>query len=252
MTEFADYYDRNVALIREYRPELEACVRGTIPDDIKPLAARSGEVTITCEGNLVHSRYDPAKEGRDFVKATGIEAGNNVICYGLGLGYHVEAILDTIGPEHRCCVIELNQSLLTAAIILKDQSRLIKAANLVIITGDDELVVAEKCTALFSDICDESGRAETKVVVHSASFKSIPKGFDTIQNIFEVMLMNNKLRDLINRSATTREIRDAARESGRAFPIVVELPGQANRPPGLACGRDRAPWIGHVSAQWQS
>ena len=144
-----------------------------------------------------------------------------MICYGLGLGYHVETILDTIGPEHRCCVIELNKSLLTAAIILKDQSRLIKAANLVIITGDDELVVAEKCTALFSDICDESGRAETKVVVHSASFKSIPKGFDTIQNIFEVMLMERSVPQVFRKQSIENLLRNL--DDVLAWPGIDEV-----------------------------
>jgi hypothetical protein len=208
MAELADYYDRNVALIRDYRPELEACVQDIIPDEIRPLATRSGEITITCRGSLVHSRYNPVKEGRDFVKATGIEAGDNVICYGLGLGYHIEAILDAIGPDYRCCVIELNKSLLTAAMILRDLSRLIKAENLVFITGDDEPVVAEKCIALFSDIDDKSSGARTKVVIHSASFQSIPKGFDTIQNIFEVMLMERSVPQIFRKQSIENLLRN--------------------------------------------
>ena len=154
MAEFTNYYDKNIKLLREYRPDLKIGVNNKVPEEIKPQQSKSGEVTVTCKGSLIHSRYNPVKEGRNFVETSNIEAGDTVICYGLGLGYHIEAILKRVGTEGKCYVIELNQSLLASALILRNLAKIITADNIVIVTGQDEFIVAEKCTALLSDIDD--------------------------------------------------------------------------------------------------
>ena len=255
MLEFTNYYDQNIMLLREYRPELKMGTNNKVPEEIKPINSKSGEVTVTCRGSLIHSRYDPVQEGRNFVAATNIDVGDTVICYGLGLGYHVDAILEKVGPEGKCYVIELNQSLLTSALILRDLSTIITTDNLVIVTGQDEYAVAEKCTALLSDIDDATVSTKTKVVVHSGSFKVIPKGFDTIQNIFEVMLMERSVPQVFHKQSINNLLRNIddvlgwpgieevlAEFSGQPAFVVSAGPSLDDALPHLKVLQDRA-WI---------
>lgn len=208
MEEFTSYYERNMELLREYRPDFTPRITGKVPDGVVVVKSKSGHVTITLDGSLIHSKYDPLKEGERFVTASGISSGDDVVCYGLGLGYHVEAILDAIGARGRCYVIELNRSLLASAFIFRDLSRLIKWDNLIMIHDEDEMAVAEKCMALLSDMGGGPDEPAAKIVIHAASFKFIPRKFETIQNALEVMLMERSVPQVFRRQSKDNLIRN--------------------------------------------
>ncbi len=82
-------------------------------------ATRSGELTVSLDGVRLHSVYDPRREARRLIEAELPAGCEVVVCYGLGLGYHVEELL-TMRPEAEVIVVEPDTQLLEACAKLRD------------------------------------------------------------------------------------------------------------------------------------
>ena len=96
--------------------------KSSLSEKITTINSNAGQPTVQYEGNLLHSKYDPNKEGIDFAK--NIKSGSRIFLYGFGLGYHLEPLLEKIGPDGFLLVAELNPDILTAAMKLKNQTQL--------------------------------------------------------------------------------------------------------------------------------
>jgi len=82
-------------------------------------ATRSGELTASLDGVRLHSAYDPRREARRLIEAELPAGCGVVVCYGLGLGYHVEELL-TMRPEAEVLVVEPDTQLLEACAQVRD------------------------------------------------------------------------------------------------------------------------------------
>ena len=176
-----------------FKNNIEALSRHTscrlpdkLPANVSVQKTQSGEVTIKYGELLIHSAYDPVKEGQ--IIAKNIVVGSLVCLYGFGLGYHVQAILDKIGPEGSLVVIELNPDLLASAMILRDQTALLSQKHLHLVFGKEEASVAGK----ISGHMDHPSHAASTVIFHSPSFKCIPKHFNRIINALEILQMERR------------------------------------------------------------
>ena len=108
--------------MRQHSPYANDLPEG-FSSSIKVQATPSGSDTVWLDNALIHSMYDPVKEGETFANKVAI--GSQICLYGFGLGYHINSLLKRIGPDGFLLAIELNPDLLFAAMTLKDQSKIL-------------------------------------------------------------------------------------------------------------------------------
>lgn len=74
--------------------------------------SKSGEFTLLYNNKYIHSKYDPVKEGEQFIKnKEDIIRKKNILVYGLGLGYHIKSILNYINSNQKVYVFEYNSDI---------------------------------------------------------------------------------------------------------------------------------------------
>ncbi len=201
------FYKKNIAALKTRWPSMDSSPEA-FSDCIETMTAATGAPTIRYNNLLIHSRYDPVKEGQGFAK--NVQPGSRVCLYGFGLGYHVESLLEKIGPDGRLLVIELNLDLLSAAIHFRDLTTVFADPRLHMIFGREESLVSREISKQMSE-WTESLETPLEVLFHSPSFKCIPKNFPSLTNALEVLLMERRfpavLGDLESRNYTfNREI----------------------------------------------
>lgn len=160
-----------------------------VSDKISLLSASSGLPTLRFENTLLHSSYDPVKEAHRF--AENLQPGARVCLYGFGLGYHLNAVLDKIGPDGRLLAIELNPDILTAALKLRDQSTLFEDRRFRLIYGTDEAKVSREIADEMERITEDHAD-QLEVLFHAPSFKCIPETFPSLTNALEVLLLERR------------------------------------------------------------
>ena len=88
------FFETNLTLLQKHLSK-PVDLKNQLTEKITIINANSGQPTIRYEGILLHSKYDPNKEGIDFAK--NIKSGSRIFLYGFGLGYHLEPLLQKIG-----------------------------------------------------------------------------------------------------------------------------------------------------------
>lgn len=66
-----------------------------LPEEWQLVEGRGGAPTIRAGKLFLHSRYNPEEEARRLVASADLETTRPVLVMGLGLGYHVRALLDS-------------------------------------------------------------------------------------------------------------------------------------------------------------
>ncbi len=161
----------------------------TFSKKVLVLRTSSGQSTLRYENTLLHSSHDPENEAQRFAEK--LKPGAQVCLYGFGLGYHLNAILDKIGPTGYLLAIELNPDILTAALKLRDQTKIFEDSRFHLIYGTDETTVSR-------EISDEMERIQgdhadqLEVLFHAPSFKCIPPDFPLLSNALEVLLLERR------------------------------------------------------------
>ncbi|MDG1844061.1 MAG: DUF115 domain-containing protein [Nitrospinaceae bacterium] len=182
------FFARNMELLKKHSPSSKNLTK-TLPSSIKVQITPSGENTVRLNNILIHSMYDPVKEGRSFSKK--VTNGSQVCLYGFGLGYHIESLLEKIGPDGFILAIELNADLLNAAMILRNQSKLLLDKRIHIVYGLNEAIVATEITQ-YMEKMQSTNTKNFQVIFHSPSFKCIPSSFPKLTNSLEVLLMERR------------------------------------------------------------
>jgi hypothetical protein len=112
--------------------ELEALPE---PIEYPTETAKSGELTLvrkTADGRTIylHSRFQPADEARRFIDTLNIDGKSVFYLLGLGLGYHLSALLEKAGDESVICVFEPDLRTIWTAFCRADLSEIINARRL--------------------------------------------------------------------------------------------------------------------------
>lgn len=181
-----------------------------LPEKITVQDASTGQPTAQYENILLHSKYDPEKEGSDF--ANKIQPGSRVCLYGFGLGYHIEPLLEKIGPDGFLLVIELNPDILATALQFRDQTKLFSSDRFKLIFGLNESKVSDEISREMQRI-SATDSEKLEILFHAPSFKCIPKKFPALKNALEILLMERRFpavfRDLeqVNYSLNEEKIR---------------------------------------------
>lgn len=181
-------FEKNLASLKSHLSK-PADLPNRLTEKIDIIDANSGLPTVKYEGVLLHSKYDPNKEGIDFAK--NIKSGAHICLYGFGLGYHLEPLLEKVGPDGFLLVIELNPDLLSAAMKLKDHTQLFNNNRFKLIFGEDEFDVSNLISKEMERL-SESGSDQIDVLFHAPSFKCLPKMFPALKNALEILLMERR------------------------------------------------------------
>jgi len=104
-----DYLNHNLEGLRHTCTALAAAVKDASGGVLLLKESREGSVSAMCEGQWIHSAYDPRKEAKAWAKAQLREwqAGEVAVVLGVGLLYHVEALAAVkggimSGPDRYC------------------------------------------------------------------------------------------------------------------------------------------------------
>lgn len=178
-------FEKNLGLLKNHTSGL-ADLSEELPKKVTLLNSKSGLPTAEYENILLHSKYDPEKEGFDFAK--NIKPGSRLCLYGFGLGYHLAPLLEKVGSTGFLLVIELNKDILVTALKLKDHSQLFKSNCFKLIYGNEEARVSNEISREMEKL-SESGSDNLEVLFHSPSFKCFPKKFPALKNALEILLM---------------------------------------------------------------
>ena len=135
------FFQKNIALLKKHS-SFAKHLSEPLPASIEVQSTSSGKNTIRLNNILIHSMYDPVKEGQTFAKK--IKVGSQVCLYGFGLGYHIDPILEKIGSSGFLLAIELNTDLLLAAMILRNQSEILNDDRFHIVYGLNEEIVSNE------------------------------------------------------------------------------------------------------------
>lgn len=222
---------KDLSAIRERGIDIERFISPQITDGVNIFTSKSGHVTARCNDILLHSSYDPVKEGDKFVEISEIKEGDSVLLYGFGLGYHVDSILKAVGKDGNLLIIELNREILSAAFIERDISNMLSQSNLWIITGDNEAEVSAVFSRYTSEKWESLPDNNKKVVIFSPSLKCMPDGFENIRNAFEMLQMDRRFSVLLG-GTENRNFR-LNREAVLKSEGIKELFGKFKGLPGI-------------------
>jgi hypothetical protein len=182
------FFEKNIKSLKSSAPQ-SASLPEALSEKISIMTASSGQPTFRCGNILLHSSYDPEKEARRFAEK--LQTGARVCLYGFGLGYHLNAILEKIGPDGQLLVIELNPEILTAAMTLLDQTEILDDQRFRLIYGEDEAGVSQEISQEMERLTEDQ-TDQLEVLFHAPSFKCIPSTFPSLTNALEVLLLERR------------------------------------------------------------
>ena len=187
-----DFFEKNRQSIKKSAPHLLGIV-DSLPPPPPPITAGSGDVTVKLSGLLIASSVDPAAEGRKFAKAqfsasgaTGATGG--LLVYGLGLGYHLESLIE-LYPNLFVTAAEANMEILSSALHYRDLSAIFSSGRFALVTGHNEPELAANLSKAVS-----RADSDLKVLIHTPSYRCLPAGFDEIKNSFETLLSERRFK----------------------------------------------------------
>ncbi len=223
----SDYFKKNKLLLEKHSSAAKELAEG-LPPTIRVQSTPTGEDTVWHNDMLIHSMYDPVKEGRAFANKVG--PGSQVCLYGFGLGYHIKSLLEKIGPSGFLLVTELNPDLVLAAMTLKDQSAILSDERFHLVFGFNEEKVAAEITDYMGRLQEEC-KGKLDVLFHPPSFKCIPSTFPRLTNSLEVLLLERRFPAVLG--STEQENYELNIELVRQSPGINELNCEHNGKPGI-------------------
>jgi hypothetical protein len=133
----------------------------------------------------LHSKYNPRKEARDFIKTQIQGFDKEILIYGFGLGYHIKSCLEEINRDCKVYVVELNLHIFKLALLYnKDIEDILNDARVHLIISEDEKVVAAGIAKVIN--------RHVKFCIHHSSIKVIPESC----NNFRILLEKWELSDI--------------------------------------------------------
>lgn len=85
-------------------------------EDIELIATPAGKLTLKYKDTWLHSKYDPQKEAKRLTKDINYKKIDVFILFGVGLGYHLEELLQNISPSSLIIAIEKEKGIYEAAL----------------------------------------------------------------------------------------------------------------------------------------
>ncbi len=138
-----DVFERNLRILKKYRPELVADLKATLPEKFVLEAAKDGAYTCrhcSPQGETyLYSKYKPREVAAKALGSFQAYGNMPLVVLGLGLGYELELLLEAL-PEHSAVyVIEKEPGLLALFLRVKDWSKLLQDCRVRFLLGEQGL-----------------------------------------------------------------------------------------------------------------
>ncbi|MDK2903640.1 MAG: hypothetical protein PWQ93_1559 [Clostridiales bacterium] len=130
--------------LKDKFPRIYEKVKDTSRDDynrsyILPAKLGGNTLQYECEDKkiFIHSSYDPVKEAKRWADGVDLKPDSVVIVYGMGLGYHVDRLLERMGDENRLLIVEPSVGMFLRAIEAERVRQLLEDNRVFISVADD-------------------------------------------------------------------------------------------------------------------
>ncbi|MBZ4666100.1 6-hydroxymethylpterin diphosphokinase MptE-like protein [Mahella sp.] len=130
--------------LKDKFPRIYEKVKDTSRDDynrshILPAKLGGNTLQYECEDKKIfmHSSYDPVKEAKRWADAVDLKPDSVVIVYGMGLGYHVDRLLERMSDENRLLIVEPSVGIFLHAIEAEWVRQLLEDKRVFISVADD-------------------------------------------------------------------------------------------------------------------
>ena len=95
-----DFFAQNLKCLLECDPELaERVALQPFPENVTVVRSKDGFPVPRIAGVALHSQYRPVEEGSKAIGEFVFNPERNTVVYGLGFGYHVQALLQKVPGE---------------------------------------------------------------------------------------------------------------------------------------------------------
>lgn len=166
---------------------------------ILPIKTRTGHITAKVNNGvkeiLLHSRFDPLKESGRLINNYSLEKDDIVIIFGVGLGYHVSAVLNKLGASGQVYVFQLGCDMFRMLNTVVDFSPVKNDPRVTLFVADGIPQLAAK----MSEVFNRANPEKVKVIIHRPSLEVLP---------LEAIDLKEALEDWVTKSSTQRRFSD--------------------------------------------
>ncbi len=223
-----DFTERNSKLI-DLRPHFIFLSERKDTSRVEIIQTRSPEnpaLVVHLDGKDVslHSRFDPVREAARWAEQQTLKNEKGFLfVFGLGLGYHVEALLNRFPDVRKIFVFEVNGDVYRAALTARDLSPILMDKRVCLFVGDyDDIRDSfNRFIADFSNISEDA--MHTEILIHRPSLDVFPDDSEDLRNILEYLkLATSKRKIFTEEREANKTANSAAFESANG---VCELFG---------------------------
>lgn len=174
--------------------------------------SKSGNKTLTVDGILLHSSYDPYSTALNFIDNNSeiYLDKKTIVVYGLGFGYHISALLSRIDNDCNIYVFEADLDVYNTGKKYKVYESLKKdpRVHIIVISNNN-----------FFEFLKSNLNQVENIYLYTPSMNTIPEQFSSLKNV----LFNFKIAvDGINESKDTMEENSKANESAN-YPTISDF-----------------------------
>ncbi|MFK7789489.1 MAG: 6-hydroxymethylpterin diphosphokinase MptE-like protein [Phycisphaeraceae bacterium] len=234
-----DVFNKNLNAIRKHHPQLAEQLSAIEPASLEWSDSKAGPPTATRTDLgprpvALASKYDPVKEAQKLVEAVDHAKTACTVILGFGLGYHVDEVVNHVGPRDLVIVYEPDLAQLRGVLEKLDYTRWL-SQNGLILAGPD----ASKSMLL--------GRIErrsatptlgTQLITHPASRQRHGEAFNDFGKLVTETLAfcrTNVATALVNASRTVSNLTNNLAQYA-AGATIAELENAAKGYPAICVG----------------
>lgn len=140
------FFEKNISALKKTAPELaEIITISNKSSGLELVETKTGMPSMKVDNLLLHSRYDPEKEAKEWVAYHAVEIDNasSIFVLGFGLGYHILELCRT--TEKDIFIFESRPDILKTAM---ESVSLTSALGRIRIVTDDKIPSFDKNTAI--------------------------------------------------------------------------------------------------------
>lgn len=157
------YLLSNTKVLKKHFPQVAELLEASPVDSsrYRTITSRDGSPNIEMQKAdrvvAVHSLYHPEREAAGWLKSIEerLEHGSHVLVVGLGLGYHLQVLLQKY-PMKKYYIYEPDIQILHQALKLRDVTDIVSHPSIVTLAvGEDDYVLAQLLSAISSSVTDK-------------------------------------------------------------------------------------------------
>lgn len=137
--------------------------------------SKMGLFTAKFNNKYIHSKYDPIRESKQFIQENKnlIKEKSNILLYGIGLGYHVNEIINNMSDGSVLYVFELNDMLIKYS----------KEVNPNIFAHRNVIIIDSKNISFYNEFSEVLGMVGD-LIIHKGSLETIK---DTNEHFYNLI-----------------------------------------------------------------